>query len=100
LGRLDELVEHQQLEIQRLITCYVGKLGRLLGAEGFNVGLNMGRIAGAGLPGHLHWHIVPRWAADTNFMPSVAAVRVIPQSLDALWEMLHDDARRAASDAT
>ncbi len=96
-GRLDELVDHQHLDMQRLITAYVGKLQRLLGAEGFNVGLNLGRIAGAGLPGHLHWHIVPRWTADTNFMPAVAAVRVIPQSLDALWELLHDD---GASEST
>ena len=45
-------------------------------------------VAGAGVPGHLHWHIVPRWPGDVNFMPAVAAARVLPQSLDALWEQL------------
>ena len=61
--------------MQRLIAKYVGLLGRLIKAEGFNVGLNLGRVAGAGLPGHLHWHIVPRWTGDTNFMPVLAGVR-------------------------
>jgi ATP adenylyltransferase len=89
-GRLDELVESEQIDLQRLIARYVGLLARLMKAEGFNVGLNLGRVAGAGLPGHVHWHIVPRWSGDTNFMPAVSGVKVMPQSLDALWEMLHE----------
>jgi len=66
----------------------VNVLEAVLHPDGFNVGLNLGRVAGAGLPGHLHWHIVPRWNGDTNFMPALAGVHVIPQSLDALWEVL------------
>jgi ATP adenylyltransferase len=89
-GRLDELTAHEQLDVERLIARYVGLLERLMNAEGFNVGLNLGRVAGAGVPGHLHWHVVPRWPGDTNFMPVVAGAKVIPQALDALWEMLHE----------
>jgi ATP adenylyltransferase len=89
-GRLDELTDAELLDAQRLIAKYASLLERLMNAEGFNIGLNVGRVAGAGLPGHLHWHIVPRWSGDTNFMPALAGVRVIPQSLDALWEMLHE----------
>jgi len=88
--RLIDLNEVEQFDIQRLITKYIALLERLVKAEGFNVGLNLGRAAGAGVPGHLHWHIVPRWSGDTNFMPSLAGTRVIPQSLDALWDLLRE----------
>ena len=87
-GRLDELTPDETLELQRTVTRTVAVLERLMKPEGFNVGLNLGKVAGAGLPGHLHWHVVPRWNGDTNFMPVLADVRVIAQSLDALYDLL------------
>lgn len=89
-GRLDKLSEAEWLEMHQVMATMIGHIERMMGAEGFNMGLNLGRAAGAGVPDHLHWHIVPRWAGDVNFITSVAGTRVIPQALDALWELLGD----------
>jgi ATP adenylyltransferase len=84
----DDLSDAETLDLQRLLVRMTGELRRLMRPDGFNVGLNLGRVAGAGLPGHLHWHLVPRWAGDTNFMSVVSDTRVIVQSLDALYDLL------------
>ena len=88
VGRLNELTPEQLLDSTQTISRMVLLLEKVLQPHGFNIGLNLGREAGAGVPDHLHWHIVPRWAGDTNFMPVLAGVRVIPQSLEALWAAL------------
>jgi ATP adenylyltransferase len=90
-ARLDELTAEEQAEIMQTLTRMVGLLEKVLQPQGFNLGLNLGRVAGAGLPGHLHWHVVPRWRGDTNFMPVVAGVNVIPQSLEALRKVLTEE---------
>jgi ATP adenylyltransferase len=93
VGDLKDLTVAEKVECIDLLATFTALYREQLNAEGFNIGLNLGRVAGAGLPGHLHWHLVPRWAGDNNFMPVLAGVRVIPQSLDALWEMLRASLR-------
>ncbi|HEX4415616.1 MAG TPA: HIT domain-containing protein [Lacipirellulaceae bacterium] len=88
VGELSLMTGEQHLTCMTLLAKLTTLYREKLHADGFNVGLNLGRVAGAGLPGHLHWHLVPRWAGDNNFMPVLAGTRVIPQSLDALWELL------------
>ena len=87
-GQLSELADEELLDLQLVLRRMVDVLTETMRPDGFNVGLNLGRVAGAGLPGHLHWHIVPRWNGDTNFMPVVGDVKVIPQALDALYDLL------------
>jgi ATP adenylyltransferase len=87
-GTLTDLDSAETLEVQQTLGRLVTVLDELMHPDGYNLGVNLGRVAGAGLPGHLHWHIVPRWHGDTNFMPVLSDVKVISQSLDAFWEML------------
>jgi ATP adenylyltransferase len=64
-------------------------LDRIMHPHGYNIGINLGDAAGAGLRDHVHTHIVPRWNGDTNFMPVLADVKVMPQALDEIWDALH-----------
>jgi ATP adenylyltransferase len=91
-GRLEEIEASVHASLIQSLSHYASLYETLIRAEGFNIGLNLGKVAGAGLPGHLHWHLVPRWNGDNNFMASAAATRVIPQSLDALWEAIAENA--------
>ncbi|MFO0959674.1 MAG: HIT domain-containing protein [Isosphaeraceae bacterium] len=85
LARLTDASLHDTMETVRRM---MGVLDRMLGPQGYNVGLNQGRAAGAGLPDHLHWHIVPRWDGDANFMPVLADTKVLIESLDAFYDRL------------
>lgn len=88
---LEDLTDAESLELQHLLTRTMGVLRARISPDGFNVGLNLGRVAGAGVPGHLHWHVVPRWNGDTNFMPVLTDTKVIVQSLDSLYDVLKQE---------
>jgi ATP adenylyltransferase len=94
-GDMTDLSEDELFEMTRLTRDCVGLLRKTVHAQGFNVGYNIGRCAGAGLPDHLHLHVVPRWGGDTNFMPVVGDLRVIPDSLDKLHAELVLGAEKA-----
>ncbi len=76
---LEDLDDEELLEEMHCLQDMTRLIRRRMSAEGFNIGVNLGRVAGAGVPGHLHWHLVPRWNGDTNFMPVLVDVNVIPQ---------------------
>ena len=88
LAQLQQLDPAEVLDVQHTLADMVGLLEKRMRADGFNIGVNLGKVAGAGLPGHLHWHIVPRWFGDTNFMPILAETKVIVQALDALYDLI------------
>jgi ATP adenylyltransferase len=81
VGDFAELTDEEALELHRLAGQGMGALAQIYEPQGFNVGWNLGRIAGAGVVDHVHVHVVPRWAGDTNFMPVLADVKVIPEHL-------------------
>jgi ATP adenylyltransferase len=84
----EELTEAEHTDLMLQTTQCVALLRRAVSAQGFNIGINLGKCAGAGLPGHLHQHVVPRWAGDTNFMGVVGEVRVVPQAISQLYDEL------------
>ena len=88
LADLEDLDDDEAAELWAAVTTAVGAVRSAYQPDGLNVGINLGQAAGAGLPGHLHVHVLPRWAGDTNFTTSVAGVRVIPEALPRTWEKL------------
>ena len=87
-GDLADLTDDESLEIMQLCQKCCGVLKRVCAPDGFNLGVNLGTAAGAGISDHVHMHIVPRWSGDTNFMPVFADVKVIPEALDATYKKL------------
>ncbi len=89
-GEFGELGTEEAVEIHRLAASALGALAETMRPQGFNLGWNLGRIAGAGVVDHVHLHVVPRWAGDTNFMPVLADVKVLPEALEATRRKLAD----------
>jgi ATP adenylyltransferase len=87
---LAELTAAERADLMDAIVKGQDILTKAIKPDGFNIGFNFGRTAGAGIPRHLHAHIVPRWLGDTNFMPVVADTKVLPIALDTLWERLKE----------
>lgn len=88
-ANLVELPEVEFLDLMHTLRQTVALLQQAMHPHGMNVGLNLGTSAGAGIADHLHWHVVPRWTGDTNFMPVVGAVHVMPQHLLDNYDLLH-----------
>ena len=88
VGSVEEATPDELGEAMTLVQQATAALRRTYRPDGFNIGLNQGRVAGAGIEGHLHVHVVPRWRGDTNFMAVLGDVKVLPEALDATWERL------------
>lgn len=88
-GALDTLNKETQDEIMQLISKSITILKKELKADGFNVGLNIGKGSGGSIPGHIHFHILPRWLGDTNFLPTLAETKQISSNLSAIYKKLY-----------
>jgi len=96
VGDLEDLNEDEHADLCAVIRKGKKLLRLALSPDGFNIGYNLGSAAGAGIPGHLHCHIVPRWSGDTNFMPVIGDTRVLPEAMEAMWDRLNSFVDRIA----
>ncbi|HBR18452.1 MAG: HIT family hydrolase [Deltaproteobacteria bacterium RIFCSPLOWO2_12_FULL_43_16] len=88
-GLLEDMDSEESLEIFGLMKKSAAILKKEMNAGGFNIGMNLGKDAGAGIDAHIHFHIVPRWSGDTNFMPVISETRVMPEHLQATYNKLY-----------
>ena len=88
VSTLDTLLPEEKLDLITMVEKSIGVLKAIMNPEGFNVGLNLGKVAGAGVEEHIHFHVVPRWSGDTNYMTVCGEVRVIPEHIQATYQKL------------
>jgi ATP adenylyltransferase len=93
VGSLERLSDAELLDVMKLVNTMKRRLDSNLKPHGFNIGVNIGKIGGAGFAGHVHVHIVPRWTGDTNFMPIIAGTKIVSESLDQMYRVLSGTAR-------
>jgi ATP adenylyltransferase len=91
VGELAALTAEERVELMDLLVRCQAVLTKVMQPSGFNMGLNLGKAAGAGIPRHLHFHVVPRWEGDQNFMPVLAETHILPQALADLWARLQPE---------
>ena len=87
-GHFEDLSVKELTDLSDLLRKAVMLLRKVMNPEGFNIGMNLGQIAGAGVADHLHFHVVPRWSGDTSFMPIVSETTVVPESLEKTYKKL------------
>ncbi len=90
VASLEDLSEEEMLEMMQLTKLAIKAIRHCMNPDGFNVGVNIGKVAGAGIAEHLHIHVVPRWNGDTSFMPVLADVQVVPEALEETYEKLRE----------
>jgi ATP adenylyltransferase len=90
VGELEELEDEESLDMQQMLQRCIKAIKEGMQPEGFNLGMNLGTVAGAGIPDHVHWHVVPRWTGDTNFMPVIGGAKVLPQVLRTTYDSIRN----------
>jgi len=90
VGGLEDLTDQESSSLWRATNDAMAAVTSAYDPDGLNMGANLGRAAGAGIPRHVHLHVLPRWSGDTNFMTAVAGVRVLPETLSETWQRVHD----------
>ncbi|WP_202320038.1 HIT family protein [Archaeoglobus neptunius] len=88
ISSTEDMLDEELIEAMKLVNLSIGAIKKAMNPDGFNIGVNIGKVAGAGIAEHLHIHVVPRWNGDTSFMPVLADVQIIPEALEETYEKL------------